>query len=941
MPIFDDGVKGAVASFYPYQISQSLRFNDNDNAYLIRTPSSASNRQTWTWSGWVKRGNLGSQQGLFSAGTGVNDTSIVRFDTADTITFHCFRGTFDWRLITTQKFRDQSSWYHIVVVADTTNANASDRVRLYVNGVRITDFSTETLPTLNFNAGFVNNTVSHTHGNYAGDSSMDLDAYESEVNFVDGQALTANDFGEFKNGVWIPKEYTGSYGTNGFHLDFSDPGFIGKDVKVGPNLVTNGSFTENVNDWSLVSNVAGGPSITWQSDGSALITNATNNSVYYTQAFPTEIGETYYLSSWVEGISIGGSTREARMYWATADDNTGGALLASVPQSAGDGWLTGSFVATTTTSYIVIGVDILGSSQYGARFDRISATKTSGTNDWEDNGLVVSDVVLDSPTNNWCNGNPLSATFSSLTFSEGNLELDWSANVAANNHSKSTFGISSGKWYWEVRQDTGGLGSLSHGVVDVKAKSGVTPVSGDGWFYYGYSSASKTHTSSEAYGATYTGGDIIGILLDMDTGDIEFFKNGVSQGIAYSNVAGTVTPCAFYDQSNTAQGCTYNFGQDSTFAGATTSGGNTDSNGIGDFKYPVPAGALALCSSNLPELVIGPNSATIAGDHFNSILYQATGVELPITGVGFSPDVLWNKGRNDAQSHKIFDKIRGATLSVWPDTTFVENVDAESVKSFDVDGFTLGTSLSVNNSTVPLTNYVTWCWKMDGTGTVNNDGTIQTTVSANEVAGQSVGTYTSDGSDANRTVGHGLLKPIELGIVRSRTEARHWLIWHKDMNDPDDAALFTTGIPASFRFGPNAPTSEVFGVYGGQGNRGTNDYMFLAFHSVDGYSDISSYVGNGSTDGVFVYCGFKPAFVVIKCIDSVDNWRVYDNLRDGFNPENDPLYPNLSSPENEVSNHLDFVANGFKTRSDNNNLNGNRYIYMAFAESPFKYSNAG
>ena len=205
-----------------YKIDRSLRFNRADSAYLSRTPSSAGNRRTWTWSGWVKRGKLSvANLHLFDT-AGSPEYTGAYFTGSDTIEFRGYTSGFNWRLTTTPVFRDPSSWYHIVFVFDSTNATSSDRLRLYINGVRITSFSTSTYPSLNYDSNY-NNSVAHAIGAFSGGIAP-FDGYLAEIYSIDGQALDPTNFGEFDtNGIWQPIAYTGgTYGTNGFHLDFSD-----------------------------------------------------------------------------------------------------------------------------------------------------------------------------------------------------------------------------------------------------------------------------------------------------------------------------------------------------------------------------------------------------------------------------------------------------------------------------------------------------------------------------------------------------------------------------------------------------------------------------------------------------------------------------------------------------------------------------------------------
>jgi hypothetical protein len=219
----------ASGGFYPYQIEQSLRFNDDDSAYLSKLWGSAGNQQTFTYSFWIKRANIGSRMDFISF---QQDVPII-FN-SDTIRVFLFGAD---RLITSAQFRDVSAWYHIVLTVDSTDATSGDRIKLYVNGERQTDFSTESYPSLNANASIYTGGLNQYIGRLYGGSNY-FDGYVADMYYLDGIAADASSFGEFKSGVWVPKAYTGSYGTNGFYLSFADSAAIGDDL------------SGNGNDWT-------------------------------------------------------------------------------------------------------------------------------------------------------------------------------------------------------------------------------------------------------------------------------------------------------------------------------------------------------------------------------------------------------------------------------------------------------------------------------------------------------------------------------------------------------------------------------------------------------------------------------------------------------------------------------------------------------------------
>jgi hypothetical protein len=245
-----------------YDIDRSLRFNDDDSPYLSWTPSSAGNRKAWTFSCWVKRASLvNGEVHILGSGTGNSGwTEMIRFDTAGSLTFVVVASnTVGGRLTTNALFRDTSAWYHIIGVWDSANSTASDRIRLYVNGSRLSSFSNETLPSQNLDSFFINNTNIHALGLTTYNNAGFFDGYLSEVNFIDGQALTSADFGQTGTyGEWKPKEYSGTYGTNGFYLNFSGGGII--------SSATGGNSTGTTGDYKYKTYTSSG-TFTPSSDG--------------------------------------------------------------------------------------------------------------------------------------------------------------------------------------------------------------------------------------------------------------------------------------------------------------------------------------------------------------------------------------------------------------------------------------------------------------------------------------------------------------------------------------------------------------------------------------------------------------------------------------------------------------------------------------------------
>ena len=320
-------------------------------------------------------------------------------------------------------------------------------------------------------------------------------------------------------------------------------------------------------------------------------------------------------------------------------------------------------------------------------------------------------------------------------------------------------------------------------------------------------------------------------------------------------------------------------------------------------------------------------------DYFNTKLYTGTGSAQSITGVGFQPDWIWIKQRSGTTHHKTSDAVRGATKALKPNNSDEEGTDGQGITSFDSDGFSLGTGGDYNGSS---NTQVAWNWLAGGSASSNSNGSITSSVSANTTAGFSIVSYTGTGSNA--TVGHGLGVAPKMIFFKNRSGANNWNTYQESLGAGQRMRLNTTGASESSTGFMNntSPTSSVFTVgTSSDTNISTNNYIAYCFAEKKGYSKFGKYTGNESTDGTFVYTGFKPAFVMAKPSSQTGSWSITDNKRLGYNGDNKRLYPNLTLAEE--SQAYDLFSNGFKatTTSGNNNASGQTYIYMAFAEAPF------
>ena len=564
-----------------------------------------------------------------------------------------------------------------------------------------------------------------------------------------------------------------------------------------------------------------------------------------------------------------------------------------------------SDIATTSGSNAGLGKDFSGNGNYWTT-NNISVT--SGT---------TYDAMTDSPTlsesaSNYAVLSPIDS--SGKTIAGANLNFSGSANGIV----KASIGMSSGKWYCEVTNNVANdtmLGICTQSTAPTSAYLGTNATS---WSYR--SGGTKfTNASSSAYGASYTTNDIIGIAFDADAGSLTFYKNGTSQGVAFSGLAADTYVFAAGNNAATND-CSFNFGQR-------------------PFSYTPPTGYKALNAYNLPDSTIKKGNSYIG-----TTLYQGSGTTTSYTNDGlFKPDLVWLKGRSAAKDHSLYDSVRGVTKRLRSSATDAENTVANGLTAFNSDGFTLG---SDNNDNASASTYVAWQWKAgQGTTSSNTSGSITSTVSVNATAGFSIVTYT--GTGANATVGHGLGVAPKMVIVKSRSSVLLWPVWHTSLASTEYLTLNatsakTTGAPTVWN--STTPTSSVFSIGSATGvNTNGATYVAYCWAEIAGFSKFGSYTGNGSANGPFVYLGFRPKYVIIKCSSAATyNWNTYDSARDLYNTTDDILQANTSSAEftNDTANPLDFLSNGFKIRGSNaaNNGSGATFIYAAFAENPFKNS---
>ena len=576
-------------------------------------------------------------------------------------------------------------------------------------------------------------------------------------------------------------------------------------------------------------------------------------------------------------------------------------------------------------------------------------TDNSGNgNNWTENNIdtssgdatydLMSDVptLTDEDTSNFATLNPNNAgTNSDVT--NGNLKI---ANASSHSTIYPTNMPTTGKYYFEckmaVHAAAGGLGFRTD---TNKAESAYAEEANKYFLYLNNSNAYiVSETSNVALGSNLNSGTAtFQVAIDFDAAEYYF---GVNNTWYSSSWATTGNPA-------TGANPTYNLTDGTKMFPFLHTGGLTWTVNFGQqpFAYTPPTGFKKINTFNLPDSTIKDGS-----QHFDILTWSGNGaVDRGITGLEFQPDFTWIKSRGNAVNHWLMNSVNGARKGISSNNTGAEQAFDQAnydFESFDSNGFSVSPPYYAHVNTSGHT-FVGWNWLAGGSSSSNTDGTITSTVSANPTAGFSVVTYTGTGS-TTATIGHGLGVAPKMIILKSRSaSSTYWLVGHDSIGWTKGLYLNATNAEATYTpyWNNTAPTSSVFtlGNWGVDSNGSGSTYVAYCFAEVEGYSKFDKYTGNGSADGPFVYTGFRPAFVMFKVTSEANSWVIYDAARNTFNEMTSQLYPNLSNAEATSSSYaIDTNANGFKIRTSNGiiNVSSGTFIYMAFAENPFKNSNA-
>jgi len=630
------------------------------------------------------------------------------------------------------------------------------------------------------------------------------------------------------------------------------------------------------------------------------------NHLMFSNSQPTMIGNSgdnaYFDGYIAEVVGLDGVALTDMSTVGETDDN---GVWRPIDPTAGNTFSNNSFYLNFASSGADLGDDASGNS-----------------NDFTNNNSATQSG--DSPTTNHCVWSPLTMDLnasSSLALSKGNLVVSNTASEDTNVH--GSFGLSAGKWYFEVTVDT--INEIFLGVSDATIASNANAKTEAGAFVLDLKNANKyNNDGGSSYGSAFTNGDVANVALDLDNGKIWIGKDGTypnsgnpatGSNEMYSGISGTFFPFLSTQGGGTKQGTT-NFGQ-SSFTTSAPSG----------FE---PWNTAKLYEDAAPAIEDG-------SAHFQTSLYSGNSSTQTITQSGFNstfqPDLIWGKQRTGSQEPTIFDAVSGTTKYVQTNSTAAEATQS-GVTAFNSNGFALGSWAVMNQSS---NTHVAWQWLAGNATSTPSGGSVSSTVSVNQTAGFSIVKWT--GTGANATVAHGLGATPQVVIVKNRSAVSGWYVGHASAGFNYEVRLDETGARAGSAtlFNETAPTSTVFTVGSAAGTNGnTNNMIAYCWCEKPGFSKFGSYEGNGNANGPYIQLGFKPAFLMVKNIDAAGGWPMYDNARTPGNPSDKNLNADQNGAEYSPDYEIDLLSNGFKIRDNQTYVNAaNTYIYMAFAEHPF------
>ena len=922
MPFFDPIRIGASGAAVDYTVDRSLRFNDDDSAYLRKSDfGSSDSSTTFTFSAWIKRANLDVWVPIAGSHSGSNAFTVFGINPQNELVWRIRNSSSVdlTRLETTQVLRDSNAWYHVLLERNSTLSSSSDRAKLYINGVRVTDFSQNTKDSQNltYSSDFLTDI---NIGRFQRSSStIDYgDFYLAEYHYIDGQAYDPSYFTETDpiTGQLIPKKYTGGYGSNGFYLNFSDNSgttttTLGKDSSGNGNnftpnnfSVSAGSGNDSVEDTPsnnfctlnpLTVNMGDSSNGTVSNGNLEWLGTQNNDNVAATMAVKS--GKWYYE------IIVGQNADKLVAGWTTVQETTNyteSALIYYNSAGIRQGDRTVVWDSTVTSSLTFVTNDVIGFALDLTAYE---------LKIYENNSLVSTITLPTDKGDTWiaCCGDS-STTDASATFNFGQQGFTHTP-------------------------PSGHLAVCSANLPDPTI---LLP---------------NKHFAAFTYTGTGSSGDVVNIT----NSDVDFTPDWVwvktrdvtNDHILSDSVRGgnkyLVSSENYVEQTNTQKIRAF-------IQNGFESGTDGDTNWSGGRPF-------VAWNWNAGDTDGKTYTVKVVSDSGNKYRFDDFGTSAVTLDLAEGGTYIFDQSDSSNSGHPLrFSTTSDGTHGGGSEYT-------TGVTTSGTPGSSGAYTQIVVAASAPTLYY--YCSVHSGMGgqantnstlgSSNFDGNNQSTVKVNATAGFSIVGYTGNGvNNSNVTMGHGLGVAPDAVILKNRDTspygAKEWVVWHQDVGTDSTYVYKNLSLNTTNAAGANsdqfrtvdANTIQVRSPDSSNGkvNANNNKYIAYVFSGVEGYSKFGSYTGNGSSDGTFVFTGFRPALLIIKRTDSAVNWVIWDNKRDTFNAVQTFQYPNSSAVEGTGTDRVDFVSNGFKWRDTNAKWNNGTFVYFAWAESPFKNARA-